>query len=231
MVSSGIAGVTSKSDSSSFIKKTASPSSNLVVEPTAPGTGHHNGRKFLLPTQEWLFTQFVLFDTCPAPNRQCIVVASIFQCECNLELTIFYHLTVIGPVGTAFACSGSGCNGAVERDNEDLPADNAARYPVGGGSPHVGTGTAVGNSSPIAFLPNSIPAHGLPKLERPTHPRERGDGRARGNIPFPVRISCTRLLGTPDSSLSSTPAWICVGARPPLVARIKTRIAGAVTLA
>jgi hypothetical protein len=163
MVSSGVAGVTSKSDSKiGFVivheKNPHLLSSNLVVEPTAPGTGHNNGRKFQLPTQEWLFTQLVPFDTCPAPNRQCIVVVSIFQGECYLELTIFYHLTVIGPVGTAFACSGSGCNGAVERDNEDLPADNAARYPVGGGSPHIGTGTAVGNSSPIAILPNSIPA-------------------------------------------------------------------------
>ena len=90
--------------------------------------------------------------------------------------------------------------------------------PFGRGSLHFGAEAAVGNASAIGFSAKFRPRRA---------DRRRPHGFASGKLPFPARISCTLLLGTPDSSLSIRAGWICVGARPPLVARTKMRFAGA----
>ena len=100
--------------------------------------------------------------------------------------------------------------------HEDLPADDADRHPFDGNSLHFRTGTAVGNPPAIAD-----------RLSARTRAVEQPHSVASGNTPFPAKISCTSLLGTPDSSLSISAGWICAGARPPLMARTSTRIAGA----
>ena len=65
------------------------------------------------------------------------------------------------------------------------------------GSLHLGTETAVGNASAIGFSLRLVR-----DIERASHLY----GVANGNLPFPAKISCTSLLGTPDSSLSIRPA-------------------------